>query len=115
MQDTVIKYKKAQDVYQSELRKVAEQIVLKDVANITKGRYTSVVSDDATSPTIRMANLTQLLQVEQLRPGTVPIDMIIDGTDLANKEELISRIKEQQQLMAQAQQSATQHPPVQMQ
>lgn len=62
--------------------------------NLKTGRYSVTVGESTTSPTIRMANLAILL--DAFKQGVpIPLDLIIEQSDLPNKEEIISRIKAQ--------------------
>lgn len=63
-------------------------------SNLGTGRYGVVISESPSSPTIRMANLAILL--DAFKQGVpIPLDLIIEMSDLPNKEEIVSRIKEQ--------------------
>jgi len=58
------------------------------------GRYGVTVSESQSSPTIRMANLSILL--DAFKQGVpIPMDLIIEMSDLPHKEEVIARIKAQ--------------------
>lgn len=109
LKDTVIKYQKAQAQYQTELETIAKQLVMKEISNLNKGRYTVVVSDSPNSPTQRMANFSDLLQLAQMYPMVIPPSVVIEASDVSNKEEIVNQIKQQQEMQAQmAQQQAQQ-------
>jgi hypothetical protein len=57
------------------------------------GRYGVLVSRSSSIPTVRLANFEQMLD---LRNAGLPIpdEMIIEGSDVANKEEIINYIKQ---------------------
>jgi len=60
------------------------------------GRYGVKLTTRPTSPTLRQAQLDELMQM--VNAGMpIPIDVLLDYTDIAKKEEIITRIKQQQQ------------------
>ncbi|HUT09326.1 MAG TPA: hypothetical protein VMY42_02425 [Thermoguttaceae bacterium] len=68
--------------------------------SMSTGRYGVRVARGANSPTMRMAMFEQVL--EAVKAGVpIPPEMILEMSDLPNKEEIIEAIKAQQQAMQQ--------------
>jgi hypothetical protein len=69
------------------------------INDLSAGRYDLVVNDGASMPTNRMALLNMYLEMYQL--GLVDKTEVLKKTDIVDKEALLERIGEQQQLMGQ--------------
>jgi len=60
------------------------------------GRYGTKLTTRPTSPTLRQAQLDELMQM--VNAGLpIPVDILMDYTDVAKKEEIIRRLQQQQQ------------------
>lgn len=66
------------------------------------GEYGIKVEESSSNPTIRFANFEMLLDMAKLYGGIIPPDIVIDASDMSNKEEIIKRIQQQMQAQAQA-------------
>ncbi len=69
------------------------------IARARKLRFDIAVDDAPTMPTQRQAAFQQLIQVATLFPGLIDPDIILEHTDLKNKEELIARLTAKMQQM----------------
>jgi len=85
-------YQQAQQEYSEILKITAEQMVLDELKDLTKGRYGIKVDESSFSPTYRIAQFIEVLElnkalVESSQPG-VPRETLIDASDVAHKEEI---------------------------
>jgi len=64
------------------------------------GHYGLKVSTRPTMPTLRQAQFDELLAVTQAGMP-IPIDVLLKYTDIADKEQVIARVKQQQQQQSQ--------------
>jgi hypothetical protein len=48
-----------------------------------------------------MAKFAELLEIDKAKPGSIPVDVIIEASDMANKDEIIEKIQQQQQAVIQ--------------
>jgi uncharacterized protein YfkK (UPF0435 family) len=66
------------------------------------GKYGIKVSESSSNPTIRYANFEMLLDMAKLYgPEIIPPDIVLEASDMAKKEDLIERLKQQQAMQAQ--------------
>ena len=64
------------------------------------GKYGIKVEASNTNPTIRMANFEMLLDMAKIYGGLIPPDIVIEASDLAQKEEIMERMRQQAQQQA---------------
>jgi len=98
--------------WEKVVKRQAEEMMFAQLKSDEIGDYGIVVSLSTNAPTVRMANMAELEAIQD-KYGTIPADIFIDATDLNNKDEIITRMKEvQAQIQQQAQQQAqmTQQP-----
>ena len=69
-------------------------------------KYDVYVTEAGENATIRFEIFQSLVEVMKVAPGSVPVDLLIDYLDVPNSEELKSKIKEQQNMLMAAAQSA---------
>jgi len=73
------------------------------------GKYGIEVLASPTNPTVRFANFDMLLDMAKIYGEIIPPDIVIEASDLAQKEEIIERMRQQAMQQAQlAQQQAQQ-------
>lgn len=70
------------------------------------GKYSIKVEASPTNPTIRFANFEMLLDMARIYGEIIPPDMVIDASDIAQKEEIIERMRQQAQQQAMLKQNA---------
>jgi hypothetical protein len=56
------------------------------------GRYGIKVETASSSPTARYANFMSILEVAQMYPGQVPVEAVIEASDITNKERIIDQL-----------------------
>ena len=86
------------------------RIIHQTLNNLSEGEFDIVISDTQASTTQRQAQLWSLVDsVKNLGiPGDLIFDVILDLSDLPNKEEIKQRWQQRQQAQAQAQQQQAQ-------
>ena len=67
------------------------------------GKYGIAISSSPTNPTIRFANFEMLLDMAKIYGEVIPPDIVIEASDVAHKDEIIERLKQQQQMAQQMQ------------
>lgn len=76
------------------------------ILNAVSGKYDLIVEESPETLHLMSEQFDGLVKIEQARPGTIPIDMIIEASSVPNKQEVLERVRqqqEQQQQMLQAQ------------
>jgi hypothetical protein len=79
---------------------LAAQKMLKSLKDSRVSDYWVKVTLSPISDTVRMANLMELNQIAQMYPGSIPPDIMVDATDVKNKEEIKTRLRQQPQAPA---------------
>lgn len=90
-------YEKQAQGYERALKQAARNLVLAQVEYIATGNYSVKVSQSPNSPTMKMANFAQLLEVDRIRPNAIPARYIIEASDLPHKDEIIAAMDKMQQ------------------
>ncbi|MCJ7790520.1 MAG: hypothetical protein MUP69_10185, partial [Candidatus Atribacteria bacterium] len=67
------------------------------------GKYGILISSSPTNPTIRFANFEMLLDMAKIYGELIPPDIVLEASDVSKKEEIIERLKQQQQQAQQLQ------------
>lgn len=67
------------------------------------GKYGIQISSSPTNPTIRFANFEMLLDMAKIYGGVIPPDIVIEASDVSKKDEILERLKQQQQQAQQMQ------------
>ena len=57
------------------------------------GRYGIKVETSSSSPTARYANFMSILEVAGMYPGQVPVEAVIEASDITNKERIVERLR----------------------
>jgi len=96
-------------IMQEEKQEVDIEQLYKAMKSWSTGHYGFKVEQQPNMPTIRMANLEVLMNLAQ-SGLPIPIDVIIENSDIPNKEEIVQRVREEAKRVAQeeAQQPARQ-------
>jgi hypothetical protein len=72
------------------------------------GEYGIKVEESPSNPTIRFANFEMLLEMAKLYGPIIPPDMVIEASDVHNKDQIIQRVQQTMQAQAQAAQQQQQ-------
>jgi hypothetical protein len=56
------------------------------------GKYGIKIESSSSSPIARFANFSNLMEIVKTFPNQIPPDVVIENSDLANKENIIDRI-----------------------
>jgi hypothetical protein len=85
------------DVYSdNEIRAIAsEKLGQKDLAQLRSrrvGKYGIKIESSSSSPTARYANFMSILEIARMYPERIPAEVVIENSDLANKEGIIQRM-----------------------
>ena len=56
------------------------------------GRYGIKVETASSSPTARYANFMSILEVAKMYPGQVPVEAVIEASDITNKERIVDQL-----------------------
>jgi len=81
------------------------QTVTKTLNDLSQGEFDIVITDSPASPTQRTAAFYALLEMlKTIGPNVIPPDVIIEASDLPQKEAIMQRLQQQQQAMQQPQQ-----------
>ena len=99
-------YQKTQQQYEQVVRGMAEQMLLDELRNLQKGRYSIKVDSAPMSPTRRMLNAAMLEEFDARRPGIIPGRRIIEASDLPNKDDIAEEVEQREKAMMQAQAGA---------
>ena len=89
--------------YDDVVKRVAADIMLESLRKDAVAVYGVKVTTSPTAPTEQLLRYMQMDAMNQSYPGIIPPDIMIDATDLPNKDEIISRIRQQQAQMEQQQ------------
>ena len=81
---------------ESEARRIAQQLIYKEITNIGKGRYGTKVDQMAMGPTMRIQQSIETFELNKAlldsgQPG-VARRLLIEATDVPNKEEIIAEV-----------------------
>ena len=94
-------------IMQEEKQKIDIEQLYKAMKSWAIGHYGYKVEQMPNMPTIRMANLEVLMNMANAGLP-IPIDVIIENSDIPNKEEIVQRIREEAQRVAQEEQQQPQ-------
>ena len=94
-------------IMQEEKQKVDVGKLYQAMKSWAVGHYGYNVEQMPNMPTIRMANLEILMNLAQ-SGLPIPIDVIIENSDIPNKEEIVQRIRQEAQRVAQEEQKQPQ-------
>lgn len=90
-------------VMQEEKQEIDVEQLFKAMKSWAVGHYGFRVDQKPHTPTMRMANLEVLMQMANAGLP-IPVDVIIENSDIANKEEIVQRIREEAQRVQQEEQ-----------
>lgn len=90
-------------IMQEEKQKVDINQLYKAMKSFAVGHYGYKIDAKPNMPTMRLANLEILMQLAQAGLP-IPMDVIIEQSDIPNKDEIVQRIREEAQRAAQMQQ-----------
>jgi len=85
-----------------EKMKINPQQLVQAIRSFRIGHYGIKVSSRPSTPTIRLANFEMLARLAEMGLP-IPIDILLDSMDLPRKDEMIARVKQQQQQAQQMQ------------
>lgn len=80
--------------YRAAVEKRARELMLAELTDLKTARYGCRVVQSANSPTQRIAHFYELTELAKLYPGMIPPDVILQASDLPDKDEIIERMKE---------------------
>ena len=69
-----------------------EDVELSGLKDRRIGRYGIKVETASSSPTARYANFMSILEVAKMYPGQVPVEAVIEASDITNKERIVDQI-----------------------
>jgi len=99
-------YKSVQQQIDAQAEPFARAMLLDEIKNLKRGEYSCVVTLSAMSDTMRAIKAAEIFELNKvlIESGDVPIDgeMLIDATDIDNKDLIKERRKEKLQSMAAA-------------
>jgi len=90
-------------IIQEEKKKIDVEKLYKAMRTWATGHYGYKVEQKPNMPTIRMANLEVLMQMANAGLP-IPVDVIIENSDISNKEEIVQRLREEAKRVAQEEQ-----------
>lgn len=90
-------------IMQEEKQEIDIQQLYKQMKSWATGHYGFKVDQKPNLPTIRMANLEVLMNMANAGLP-IPIDVILENSDIPNKEEIVQRVREEAQRVAQQEQ-----------
>jgi len=90
-------------IMQDEKQEIDIEQLYKAMKSWAVGHYGYKVEQQPNMPTIRMANLEVLMNLANAGLP-IPIDVIIENSDIPNKEEIVQRVREEAQRVAQEEQ-----------
>ena len=94
------------------LKDIAAKTLIEQLRGDKLGQYGVRVAISPTAPTEQMLRFMEIDSIASKYPGIIPPDILIDATNLSNKDEIKDRILQQQQaMMAQAQMQQQQSQP----
>jgi len=79
-----------------EKMKIDPQQLVQAIRSFRIGHYGIKVSSRPSTPTIRLANFEMLARLAEMGMP-IPIDILLDSMDIPRKEEMIARVKQQQE------------------
>ena len=79
-----------------EKMKINPQQLVQAIRSFRIGHYGIKVSSRPSTPTIRLANFEMLARLAEMGLP-IPIDILLDSMDIPRKEEMIQRVKQQQE------------------
>ena len=85
----------ARGQYEKLLGEEIRAVVLGDIADIGVGEYSVAVTEAATAPTQRAAQFAQLMAIAE-HTRAVPPDILIEASDVPDKEKILERLRAQQ-------------------
>ena len=97
-------------IMQEEKQEIDINQLYKAMKSFTVGHYGYKVETKPNVPTMRMANLEMLMQMAQAGLP-IPMDVIIEQSDLPNKEEIVQRVRQEAERAAQEAQQQTKGQP----
>lgn len=85
----------------SEMENISPQQILAAISSWKVGQYGCKLEIKPTSPTIRLANFDQLMAIATNVGLPIPIEILMEYTDIPNKEKAIKLFKQQQSIQQQ--------------
>ena len=101
-------FKELELLRQKHIQGVGKEIIMSQLKNLYKGKYSVAVTQSNFSPTLRQSNMLRVFEIDQRYPGLIPPSYLIDQTDIPDKAEVIAQIEQRQAAAAQAQAQAAQ-------
>jgi len=93
--------KKTNEIIDQLARPIAMDLLYKEISNLTKGRYNTVVTMSPYSPTMKMVEMSEALEISEILQKTgqppLPFQRIIRASDISDKEEIIREMEAGQQ------------------
>ena len=88
------------DVYSDdEIRAIASaKLDTRDLAQLRSrrvGKYGIKIESSSSSPTARYANFMSIMEIARMYPERIPAEVVIENSDLSNKEGIIQRMVNQ--------------------
>jgi hypothetical protein len=109
-QDGAMEYQKAYPTlklnYDEVVKRLASDMLLESLKDDSIAIYGVKVTTSPTAPTEQLMRYMQMDSMNERYPGIIPPDIMIDATDLPNKEEIKAKYKQTQQLQQQQQHTA---------
>ena len=82
-------FQQLQQQYQAILKETAEAVIFEEIRSIAVGKYGMQVDQQSHSPTMRVANFLELLELHKTRLESnyagVPREQLIEASDVPNK------------------------------
>lgn len=85
-----------------EKMQINPQQLAQAIRSFRVGHYGIKVSSRPSTPTIRLANFEMLARLAEMGMP-IPIDILLDSMDIPRKEEIVQRVKQQQEMAQQMQ------------
>jgi len=105
-QEASVQYAKAYPTlkmnYDEVVKRVAADMLLEELRSDKVAEYGVKVTTSPTAPTEQLLRYMQMDALNQSYPGIIPPDIMVDATDLPNKEEIKAKYQQQQQAAPQA-------------
>jgi hypothetical protein len=92
-QSAQAQYASAADAYQQAVLDQAKKLFLEQFRDIRTGRYGIKVDDSPNSPTAKMAAFAELMEIARMIPGEIPSAMLVESSDLPNKNKIIQSMQ----------------------
>jgi hypothetical protein len=100
-QDAAMQYQNAYPALKANHDEVVKSMAANELLTFLKSdavaEYGVKVTISPTAPTERMLQWMMMDSINQSYPGAIPFEIMIDGTDLANKEEIKAKYQQAQQ------------------